>query len=186
MATVSNGQTRSPGKAPAGADKALAGALEDVGCSCAAPVLRVNGLGRGQGVESNHDKASATRWLQGRQPCGGAPELIAAALSERLGRSLTPAGLGFLPDQQRPVAARALTHRDDVTETLHTHGRGLFTEAAPAGNPRRGGGDRTGAGDRRRAGRRPGRPPVPTRHEREAGVVHPGTAGTVMTPRELR
>jgi tetratricopeptide (TPR) repeat protein len=120
MATVSDGQSRSPGKGPAGANKALAAALRDAGCSYASLALRVNELGRCQGTDSNYDKASVTRWLNGQQPRGNTPELIAAVLSERLGHAVSPTDLGFLPDQQRPVAGRALVYREDLAETLHT------------------------------------------------------------------
>ncbi|MEU6227653.1 hypothetical protein [Streptomyces sp. NPDC047042] len=120
MAAVTNGQPRSPGKGAAGANKALANALKDAGCSYASLAHRVNELGRRQGVDTNYDKASVTRWLQGQQPRGGTPELIAAVLCERLARTLSPADLGFAPDAQRPVVGRALVYGDDVAETLHT------------------------------------------------------------------
>lgn len=51
-----------------GANSALAAALKEAGCSYASLALRVNELGRRQGVDSNYDKASVTRWLQGQQP----------------------------------------------------------------------------------------------------------------------
>lgn len=98
----------------------LAAALKESGCSYASLALRVNELGRRQGRESNYDKASVTRWLQGGQPRGTTPELIAAVLSHRLGRPVAPAELGFISDRQRPVVARALAYREDVAETLHT------------------------------------------------------------------
>ncbi len=120
MAAVTNGQPRSPAKGTGGSNKALATALKDAGCSYASLAHRVNDLGRRQGVDTNYDKASVTRWLQGQQPRGGTPELIAAVLCERLARPLSPADLGFLPDQQRPVVGRALVYGDDVAETLHT------------------------------------------------------------------
>ncbi|MFI1486231.1 hypothetical protein [Streptomyces sp. NPDC020747] len=120
MATVTDGQSRSPGRSPAGADNALAAALRDAGCSYASLALRVNELGRRQGTDSNYDKASVTRWLNGQQPRGNTPELIAAVLSERLGHAVSPTDLGFLPDQQRPVVGRALVYREDLADTLHT------------------------------------------------------------------
>ncbi|WP_221350684.1 hypothetical protein [Streptomyces beigongshangae] len=119
MATVSDGRPRNPGKAPAGANKALAAALGEAGCSYASLALRVNELGRRQGTESNYDKASVTRWLNGQQPRGSTPELIAAVLSERLGLPVSPTDLGFLPEQQRPVVGRALAYREDLADTLH-------------------------------------------------------------------
>ncbi|MFE4625458.1 hypothetical protein [Streptomyces mirabilis] len=120
MATVTDGQSRSAGKGPGGVNSALAVALKEAGCSYASLALRVNELGRRQGVDSNYDKASVTRWLQGQQPRGTTPELIAAVLSGRLGRAVSPADLGFHSDRQRPVAGRALVYGEDVAETLHT------------------------------------------------------------------
>ncbi|WP_327699451.1 hypothetical protein [Streptomyces sp. NBC_00459] len=120
MAAVTNGQPRSPGRGAGGANTALASALKDAGCSYASLAHRVNELGRRQGVDTNYDKASVTRWLQGQQPRGGTPELIAAVLCERLARPLSPADLGFVPDRQRPVVGRALVYGEDVADTLHT------------------------------------------------------------------
>ncbi|MGY1495544.1 hypothetical protein ACW4TU_02665 [Streptomyces sp. QTS52] len=120
MAAVTNGQPRSPGRGAGGTNKALASALKDAGCSYASLAHRVNELGRRQGVDTNYDKASVTRWLQGQQPRGGTPELIAAVLCERLARTLSPADLGFVPDRQRPVVGRALVYGEDVADTLHT------------------------------------------------------------------
>ncbi|GGX76018.1 hypothetical protein GCM10010358_33020 [Streptomyces minutiscleroticus] len=129
---MTDGQPRSS-KNPAGANKALAAALKDAGCSYASLALRVNELGRNQGVDTAYDKASVTRWLQGQQPRGTAPQLIAAVLSERLGRELSPADLGFAPEPQRPVAGRALVYGDDVAETLH-----ILAELGSADISRRG------------------------------------------------
>ena len=72
------------------------------------------------GLGTDYDKASVTRWLQGQQPRGNTPELIAAVLSERLGPPGLPRRPRFLPDQQRPVVGRALVYGEDVAETLHT------------------------------------------------------------------
>ncbi|GHJ39292.1 hypothetical protein [Streptomyces sp. TS71-3] len=120
MATVTNGQTKSPAKGAGGTNAALAASLKDAGCSYASLAHRVNELGRRQGSEPHYDKASVTRWLQGQQPRGNTPELIAAVLSERLGHSVSPADLGFLTEQQRPVVSRALVYGEDLGETLHT------------------------------------------------------------------
>ncbi|MFI0967964.1 hypothetical protein ACH4S8_42460 [Streptomyces sp. NPDC021080] len=119
MAAVTEGQTRNAGRS-AGGNRALAAVLKEAGCSYASLALRVNELGRRQGADSHYDKASVTRWLQGQQPRGSTPELIATVLSERLGRALSPADLGFHSDPERPVASRALVYGEDVAETLHT------------------------------------------------------------------
>lgn len=123
MAAVTNGQPRNSGrgvKDSGGPNKALAAALKEAGCSYASLALRVNELGRCQGADTNYDKASVTRWLQGQQPRGNTPEVIAAVLGERLGRRLTPADLGFPLDGGRPVVGRALVYGENVAETLHT------------------------------------------------------------------
>ncbi|MFG2477687.1 hypothetical protein [Streptomyces fagopyri] len=117
---MTDGRARGAAKGPAGANAALAAALKDAGCSYASLALRVNELGRRQGIDSNYDKASVTRWLQGQQPRGTTPGLIAAVLSERCGRPVSPTELGFPSDQRRPVAGRALVYGEDVAETLHT------------------------------------------------------------------
>ncbi|MPY56308.1 tetratricopeptide repeat protein [Streptomyces spongiae] len=123
MVAVTNGQPRSLGRGArdsGGPNKALAAALKEAGCSYASLALRVNELGRCQGADTNYDKASVTRWLQGQQPRGNTPEVIAAVLGERLGRQLTPADLGFPLDGGRPVVGRALVYGENVAETLHT------------------------------------------------------------------
>ncbi|MFF7997230.1 hypothetical protein [Streptomyces sp. NPDC007917] len=120
MAAVTGGAAPGTRRRSSATNQALAAALKESGCSYASLALRVNELGRRQGHSSNYDKASVTRWLQGCQPRGTTPELIAAVLSHRLGRPVAPAELGFIPDRQRPVVARALAYREDVAETLHT------------------------------------------------------------------
>lgn len=117
---MTDGRPSGAAKGPAGANTALAAALKDAGCSYASLALRVNELGRRQGIDSHYDKASVTRWLQGQQPRGTTPGLIAAVLSERCGRPVSPTELGFHSDQRRPVAGRALVYGEDVAETLHT------------------------------------------------------------------
>jgi hypothetical protein len=98
----------------------LASALLEAGCSHAALARKVNELGRVQGVVSRYDKASVTRWLGGMVPRGRAPEFIAGALACFLGRPVSQVDLGFPTEPQRPIVAKALTYRDDVSETLHT------------------------------------------------------------------
>lgn len=104
---MATGPKRNPDKGAAPTNRALATALKEAGCSLASLALRVNELGRRQGAEPHYAKASVTRWLRGQQPRGGTPALIAAVLSERLSRPLSPADPGFAADQRRPVVSRA-------------------------------------------------------------------------------
>lgn len=110
------GSAREPG----GANGALAAVLSEAGCSNAALARRVNELGALQGEVTRYDKASVTRWLQGMTPKNRTPGFIAEALAGFLRRPVAPADIGFVTEQQRPVVARALTYREDVSETLHT------------------------------------------------------------------
>ncbi|MEU7022772.1 hypothetical protein ABZ990_19235 [Streptomyces sp. NPDC046203] len=103
-----------------GGNTALAAHLKEAGCSNAALARRVNELGALQGEVTRYDKASTTRWAQGVTPKGKTPQFIAEAVGGFLGRPVSPTDLGFPPQAQRPVAARALSYREDVSETLHT------------------------------------------------------------------
>src|SRR5689334_6623275 len=115
MATVTDGPAGNTGGTPVEGNRVPAAALKEAGCSRASPALRANELGRRQGADSPYGKASVTRWLHGHQPRCGTPESIATVLSERLGRAMSPADLGFHSDHQRPVASRALGYGEDVT-----------------------------------------------------------------------
>ncbi|MFF0448108.1 hypothetical protein ACFYT4_17145 [Streptomyces sp. NPDC004609] len=110
-----NGDT---GASRAGA--ALQRLIAEAGCSNAKLAGRVNDLGARQGVLTRYTKASVTHWVQGMVPRGRAPEFIAAALSEFLGRAVTPADAGYTSEPEKPVVSRAIAYRDDVGETLHT------------------------------------------------------------------
>ncbi|MEU9848145.1 hypothetical protein [Streptomyces sp. NPDC047985] len=110
------GSSRASGEANA----AFAAVLGEAGCSHAALARKVNELGARQGEVSRYDKASVSRWLQGMTPRGRAPEFIAAALAGFLGRPVSPVDIGFVEQSQKPVVSRALTYREDVSETLHT------------------------------------------------------------------
>lgn len=98
----------------------LAAVLADSGLSNAGLARRVNDLARRQGVTTRYDKASVTRWLQGKHPRGRGPEFITAALAERLGRTLIPADLGFVESDAPPITVRALAYAEDVSDSLHT------------------------------------------------------------------
>lgn len=56
---------------------------------------RVRDLAARRGVRSAADHVAVKRWLDGTQPKAETAVLIATCLSEKLGRTLTPYGLGF-------------------------------------------------------------------------------------------
>lgn len=102
-----------------GGSAALAALIDEAGCSNAALARRVNELSSGQSEITRYDKASITRWRQGRVPKGRTPQFIAEAIGGFLGRPVSPTDLGFPQQAPRPVTTRALTYGEDVGETLH-------------------------------------------------------------------
>ncbi|MEU5417836.1 hypothetical protein [Streptomyces sp. NPDC020667] len=106
--------------AAAKTNDALLGLMREAGCSNNRLAVKVNELAARQGIVTRYTKASVTRWVQGMQPRDRAPEFVAGALAEFLGRPVSPADIGYVTAPQRPVIARAIAYRDDVGETLHT------------------------------------------------------------------
>ncbi|MDN3263620.1 transcriptional regulator [Streptomyces sp. CSDS2] len=69
--------------------------MEAAGCSSTGLARRVNACGAEQGLDLRYDKTSVARWLQGQQPRGRAPDIIAEALSRKLGRTVTVDDIGM-------------------------------------------------------------------------------------------
>lgn len=79
-------------------------ALADSGCSHSRLARAVVDLGeREYGVSLKYDHTSVIRWLNGQQPRSPVPELIAIVMSERLGRSVSPADLGIHSDRSADI-----------------------------------------------------------------------------------
>lgn len=76
----------------------LAELIEEAGLPAKGVARRVVALGREEGVRLGYDHNSVRRWLEGEQPLAPAPRLVAAVLSEALGRTVTPADAGFAED----------------------------------------------------------------------------------------
>lgn len=81
---------------------AFARALERAAMSHKGLARRIRDLAAQHGERNAADHVSVKRWLDGTQPRTETALLIAAALSERLGRAQTPASLGFTADANRP------------------------------------------------------------------------------------
>jgi hypothetical protein len=78
------------------ANELLRRALAESGCSHSRLARSVVDLGAQEyGTCLKYDHSSVLRWLDGQQPRGPVPELIAQVLSERLGRLVSPADLGL-------------------------------------------------------------------------------------------
>jgi hypothetical protein len=82
---------------------------------------RVRDLAVQRGEQNSTDHVSVKRWLDGVQPRPETASLVVAALSERLGRTLTAAALGFTAavegDSRQRHAITAVSYPLDVTES---------------------------------------------------------------------
>lgn len=84
-----------PPRAGREANERLRAVMEAAGCSSTGLARRVNACGAEQGLDLRYDKTSVARWLQGQQPRGRAPEVIAEALTRKLGRTVTVDDIGM-------------------------------------------------------------------------------------------
>lgn len=73
----------------------LGALIEESGCSHAGLARRINQLGAEQGLVLRYDKTSIARWINGQQPRGMAPSLLAEVLSRKLRRHVTIDDLGM-------------------------------------------------------------------------------------------
>jgi tetratricopeptide (TPR) repeat protein len=71
----------------------------------------VNAVAAESGLRLSYGRASAAQWLAGGCPRPPVPELVAEALSRRLGRTVTVSGAGFPPGTGRPAKAGTLPAR---------------------------------------------------------------------------
>lgn len=98
---------------------ALGELIAEAGMSWAGLAKRVNALGADEGEALRYDYTAVGRWVkQGQQPRGIAPQLIARALSEKLGRQVRPAEFGM--EASESIATRSLGYSRDPAETLDT------------------------------------------------------------------
>jgi hypothetical protein len=77
-------------------NRALAVLVEEAGFSEAGLARRVNELGRERGLSFGYDYTAVYRWTRkGQRPRDPVPILLAEALTERLGRPVSPADIGM-------------------------------------------------------------------------------------------
>jgi transcriptional regulator with XRE-family HTH domain len=79
------------------ANRQLRDALAEAGWTGQQLATAVNIAGRETGVMLSYDRTAVAHWLAGTQPRSPVPELLAEALSRRLGRLVNPRELGLLP-----------------------------------------------------------------------------------------
>lgn len=99
---------------------ALAALIKEAGCSFAGLARRINQLGTQQGLGLNYDYTAVHRWVRrGERPrTPGVAGLIAQALTERLGRRVTPGDFGMV--DATSLASRSLTYSPDIADTVET------------------------------------------------------------------
>jgi tetratricopeptide (TPR) repeat protein len=89
------------------------------GCSWAGLARRVNDLGAQNGLALRYDYTAVHRWIKlGQKPKAPVPSLLAQALTERLGRLVSPAE--FRMADEDSLAARALIYPVDPAATVDT------------------------------------------------------------------
>lgn len=100
-------------------NEALAELVVEAGYSEGGLARRVNELGLAEGLRLTYDYSAVYRWVRkGQRPEPPVPQLIAQALSERLGRQIRPSDFGMTDTAS--LAARALTYSSDVAGTIDT------------------------------------------------------------------
>jgi hypothetical protein len=92
--------------------------IEETGLSRKGLARRVIDRGRAVGLDLSYDHNSVRRWLDGDQPYDPTPELIAAVLTEALGRPVTPADCGLSAGQG--LAELGLAYDLTWSETVNT------------------------------------------------------------------
>ncbi|SDK31514.1 tetratricopeptide repeat protein [Streptomyces indicus] len=78
----------------------------------------VNRRGRDRGLRLRYDRTSVAHWLTGSMPRPPVPELVAAVLTEHLGRTVTPADAGLGGGRRDDTTARPVTGARDALEHL--------------------------------------------------------------------
>lgn len=106
-------------------NRALSAAMADADMSNTGLARRVRDLAHAHGVPNSTDHVAVGRWLDGTQPVAKTARLIAAVMSKRLRRTITPAALGFTgsiesqsPDA--PAARKEVKYPHDAEEATGT------------------------------------------------------------------
>lgn len=98
---------------------ALAAFVTEASLSWAGLARRINDLGADEGLALRYDYTAVNRWVKrGEKPRQPVPTLLARALSERLGRRVSPADFGMT--EEETLAARGLQYSDNPHTTVDT------------------------------------------------------------------
>ncbi|MEU5883695.1 hypothetical protein [Spirillospora sp. NPDC047279] len=121
----------------------LAALLAAAGWSGQDLARAVNAVGAEAGLALSYGRASVAQWRAGIRPRRPVPELVAEALSRRLGRVVDPAEIGLAgppaagPGRARPPAG-VIRPRVDAVRWWEGEAVPLLAELADAAGPRRG------------------------------------------------
>ncbi len=97
----------------------LGAMIAEARCSWAGIARRINDLGADQGLALRYDYTAVNRWIKrGERPRPPVPSLIARALSERLGRRVTPSDFG-MPEEEA-LAERGLQYGGSPLRSFQT------------------------------------------------------------------
>jgi len=102
-----------------GQNDALAALIKEAGFSWAGLARRINDLGASEGLALRYDYTAVNRWVKkGERPRQPVPTLISRAISERLGRRVSPSDFDMVEGET--LAARGLIYPDDATQAAQT------------------------------------------------------------------
>ncbi|WP_280317196.1 hypothetical protein [Nocardia wallacei] len=137
------------GRQPKQPNRDLADLLSESGVSNKGLARRVIERGRAVGLELAYDHTSVARWCAGQQPHAPGPELIAAVMTELLGRKITPSacgmsggqdpvelGLEFSLSLAEATAAVTALWRNDVERRRFLQGASYAVAVYPAASMR--------------------------------------------------
>ncbi|MEH1013698.1 hypothetical protein V6U90_11390 [Micromonospora sp. CPCC 206060] len=97
----------------------LAALVVQAGFSWAGLARRINDLGANEGLALRYDYTAVNRWVKrGEKPRSPVPMLLAQALSERLGRRVSPSDFG-MPEEET-LASRGLQYSDNPRTAVDT------------------------------------------------------------------
>lgn len=100
-------------------NETLGALIAEAGFSWAGLARRINDLGANDGPTLRYDYTAVHRWVRkGERPRPPVPNLVAQALSERLGRRVLPTDIG-MPDDET-LATRGLRYGDSPDRTVAT------------------------------------------------------------------
>ncbi|MER5949920.1 hypothetical protein ABT127_28090 [Streptomyces sp. NPDC001904] len=100
------------GMANGGRNERLAALLVESGWSAAELARAVNALGSAQGLRLRYDRTSVAHWLSGSRPRSPVPDLVAAALTSRVGHLITAQDTGLAQTSQAPVLVNSAQPRE--------------------------------------------------------------------------